>query len=41
MGAFTESAKGGGEEIKEVPFVYHPNFNAKVADVVSLHERER
>ena len=28
-----------GEEIREVPFVYIPNFIAKVADVVAQHER--
>lgn len=39
MGAFTFSAEGGGEEIREVPFVYVPNLIAKVADLVTLHEQ--
>ncbi len=38
-GAFTFPSDKGGEEIKEVPFVYVPNFIAKVADVISQHER--
>ena len=38
-GAFTFPGTNGGEVIKEVPFVYVPNFIAKLADVVSQHER--
>lgn len=38
-GAFTFPTEKGGEEIREVPFVYVPNFIAKVADVASQHER--
>lgn len=39
LGAFTFPTDKGGEEIKEVAFTYVPNFIAKVADVVSQHER--
>ena len=28
------------EEIREVPFVYFPNFIAKVANVIQQHERQ-
>ena len=38
-GAFTVTTNRG-EEITEVPFAYHPNFIAKVADLVSQHERQ-
>lgn len=38
-GAFTFPSDNGGEVIKEVHFVYVPNLIAKVADVVSQHER--
>ena len=39
-GAFTFSlGKGGGEVIKEAPFVYCPNLIAKVADCVE-HKRQ-
>lgn len=38
-GPFTVSTDRG-EEIAEVPFAYHPNFIAKVADLVSQHERQ-
>ena len=37
-GAFSVSTDKG-EEIREVPFVYYPNFIAKVADIVNQHER--
>ena len=37
-GAFTFATEHG-EEIRQVPFVYVPNFIAKVADVVSQHEK--
>jgi hypothetical protein len=37
-GAFT-FATDKGEEVRQVPFVYVPNFMAKVADVVSQYER--
>lgn len=38
-GAFTISVDKG-EEIKEVPFAYHPNFIAKVTDIINQHERQ-
>ena len=38
-GAFTFPMDKGGEEIREVPFVYVPNLIAKVADVVHQNER--
>ena len=37
-GAFTFSMDKGGEEIKEVPFVYHPNLIATVSDYVEKHK---
>ena len=37
-GAFTISTDKV-EEVREVPFVYHPNLIAKVADIVNQHER--
>lgn len=40
MGAFTFPMDKGGEEIREVPFVYVPNLIAKIADVVTQHERQ-
>lgn len=40
MGAFTFSIDKGGEEIRKVPFVYYPNFIAKVADMIETHERQ-
>lgn len=39
-GAFTFPAEKGGEEIREVPFVYIPNLIAKIADAVTQHERQ-
>lgn len=36
---FTFSKDGGGEEIREVPFVYVPNLIQKVADLVAHNER--
>ena len=38
-GAFTVSVDKG-EEIREVPFAYYPNFISKVADIISQHERQ-
>ena len=38
-GAFSVSTDRG-EEIREIPFVYRPNFIAKVADIVNQHERQ-
>ena len=29
-----------GEEIREVPFAYHPNFISKLADIITQHERQ-
>ena len=37
-GAFTFSWDKGGKEIRDVPFVYSPNFVAKVADIIQQHE---
>ena len=40
-GAFTFSlGKGGGEVVKEAPFVYCPNLIAKVADCVEHNKRQ-
>ena len=36
---FTFSKDGGGEEIREVPFVFVPNLIQKVADLVAHNER--
>ena len=33
-GAFTFSRDKGGEEIRGVPFVYTPNFIAKVVEII-------
>lgn len=33
-GAFTFSLEKGGEEIRDVPFVYCPNLIAKMADLI-------
>ena len=38
-GAFLFSKEGGGEEIREVPFVYVPNIVRKVADLLTHNER--
>lgn len=38
-GAFTFPAEKGGEEIREVPFVYVKNLIAKIADILEQHER--
>ena len=37
-GAFTFSIDKGGEEIKEVPFVYRRNLITTVADTVQKHK---
>lgn len=40
VGAFTFSSKdGGGDEIREVPFVYVPNLIRKVSDVIEEHSK--
>ena len=39
MGAFTSRREGGGEEIRETPFVCVPNLIAKVSDILSLNDR--
>ena len=39
-GAFTFPVEKGGEEIREVPFVFVPNLVAKIADCVVQHERQ-
>lgn len=36
--AFTFSVDKG-EELREVPFVYFPNFIARVADIIHQHKR--
>ena len=36
---FSFSNDGGGEEIREVPFVFVPNLVRKVADVVAHNDR--
>ena len=36
---FTFHKDGGGEEIREVPFVFVPNLIKKVADLVAHNER--
>ena len=36
---FSFSKDGGGEEIREVPFVFVPNLIRKVADVLAHNER--
>lgn len=38
-GAFTFPNDGGGEIVREVPFVYVPNLVAKSADLVTAHQR--
>jgi len=41
-GAFAfplDKAVGGGEEFREVPFVYCPNLIAQVANTAQQHER--
>ena len=38
-GAFLFSREDGGEEIREVPFVYVPNIVRKVADLLTHNER--
>ena len=37
LGAFTFQEKGGGEFIKEVPFVYVPNLIRKSVDLIETH----
>ena len=37
MGSFTFPTDGGGEEIREAPFVHVPNLIAKVADTLTHH----
>lgn len=37
LGAFTVKRDGGGEEIKEVPFVYVPNLIRKATDLIEEH----
>ena len=39
LGAFTVKADGGGECIKQVPFVYVPNIIRKAPDVIEAHRR--
>ena len=37
MVPFTFPADGGGDEIREAPFVYVPNLIARVADTLTHH----
>ena len=37
MVPFTFTAQGGGEEIREAPFVYVQNLIARVADTLTHH----
>lgn len=39
MGAFSFRADGGGEEIREAPYVHVPNLIRKAADVIEEHRR--
>ena len=39
-GAFTFLWESGGEEIRDVSFVYCPNLIAKVADIIQQHKRQ-
>lgn len=39
MGAFTFKRDGGGEEIREKPFVYVPNIIRRAADLVEHHRQ--
>ena len=39
LGAFSFSGDGGGEVIREAPFVYVPNLIAKVANMIASYER--
>lgn len=39
MGAFSFRRDGGGEEMKEVPFVHVPSLIKKVADLIEEHKR--
>ena len=38
LGAFTFKRDGGGEEIREVPFVYVPNLIRKATDLIELQK---
>ncbi len=38
-GAFTFALDSGRDEIREVPFVYKPNFIAAIANLVDKHEK--
>ena len=35
-----DKADGGGDEFREVPFVYSKNIIALVADILQRHERQ-
>ena len=39
MGAFTFRRDGGGEDIKEAPFVYVPNLIKRAVDLIEEHKR--
>ena len=36
-GAFTFKRDGGGEDIRQTPFVYVPNIVRKVTDLIEMH----
>ena len=37
MGAFTFKRDGGGEDVKEAPFMYIPNLVRKASDLIEQH----
>ena len=39
LGAFTFRRDGGGEDIREAPFVYVPNLIRRATDLVEQHSR--
>ena len=39
MGAFTFKRDGGGEEFRQVPFVYAPNLIRRATDLIEQHRR--
>ncbi len=39
LGAFTFKREGGGEEIREKPFVYVPNLIRRASDLVEQHRQ--
>lgn len=39
MGAFTFRLDGGGDEIREAPFVYVPNLIRRASDLIQQHSQ--